>query len=301
MTIYYPDLASYQAGIDLAGALAVVAKATEGTGYTNPEYGNFAAEAARHKVFFAAYHFLGAGNGGGQAAHARAVVGRTPLMVDFEPAGSSPSLADCCAFIDAYRRAGGITWLVYLPNWYWQQIGRPGLTPLRDRGMLLVSSNYAGAYTDGADGAGWQPYGGMTPTIWQYSSTTPFSRMRVDFNAFRGSRYAGKQDAASVAACLAEFRSLALTGKYPSEPPPPPPAAGPYRHAVGPGNKQTWTQLCRSRNVTSQMLASFSLSCLSADRAAILTAHLALCGALARKGHPEPPMPEGLVYWTHNV
>jgi Glycosyl hydrolases family 25 len=296
VTIYFPDVSSYQAGLDLAGALAVLAKGTEGTGYTNPEYGRFRDEAARHGTFFAAYHFLSAGNGAGQAAHAHAVIGKTPCMLDFEPAGSSPSLADATAFIDAYRKAGGVCWLVYLPRWYWQQIGSPALGPLRQRGMLLVSSNYAAGYTDAGSGAGWQAYGGMAPTVWQYSSTTPFNRQQVDFNAFRGS-YAGKQDPASVAACLAEFRSLASTGKPPGSPPPPP-AAGPYRHEIEAGNTQTWAQLCKSRNVTEVMLATFSLSHLNAGNAAVLTAYLALCKALAIQGHRQPPMPAGLVYWT---
>jgi Glycosyl hydrolases family 25 len=298
MTIFFPDIASYQAGLDLAGALVVLAKATEGLGYTNPEYGPFHTEAARHGTFFCAYHFLSAGNGAGQAAHAHSVIGGTPAMLDFEPAGTAPSLADAVAFIDAYRKAGGTCWLCYLPRWYWQQLGSPDLGPLRQRGMLLVSSNYAAGYTDANSGAGWASYGGMTPTVWQYSSTTPFNRQRVDFNAYRGSKYAGKQDAASVAATLAEFRSLATTGKLPGTPPPPPPATGPVRHEVPAGNTQTWAQLCKSRNVTQTMLATFSLSHLGPVNAAVLTAYLALCRALEAKGAKQPPMPAGLVYWT---
>jgi hypothetical protein len=38
MTIFYPDVSSYQAGISFAGCVIVMVKATEGTGYTNPDY-----------------------------------------------------------------------------------------------------------------------------------------------------------------------------------------------------------------------------------------------------------------------
>ncbi|HEX8005692.1 MAG TPA: GH25 family lysozyme [Trebonia sp.] len=216
MTIFYPDIYSGQAGISLKGALAVTCKATEGTRYVNPDYAAAKARAASSGTFFGAYHFLLAGQAAAQAAHAFATAGRgVPLMVDFEPeaqAASSPSVADATAFIDAYRALGGMTHLLYLPRWYWDQLGRPSLAPFASRGMVLVSSDYT-AYTDAAAGAGWQPYGGMTPAVWQYSSTLLFNGHRCDFNAFRGT-FAGKQDPGSVAACLAEFRALATAGKY---------------------------------------------------------------------------------------
>jgi len=206
----YPDISGYQAGISLAGAPAVCCKATQGTGYTSPAYRAQTAEGDRRGIVTFAYHFLEAGNPGGQAAHAHSVTGKRPLMVDFEPTtGSSPRLADCTGFIDAYRKAGGVTYLVYLPHWYWQQIGSPSLKPLQDRHMLLVSSSYpAGGYSD--NGVGWAAYGGMTPAIWQYSSNQPFGGQRIDFNAFKGT--------------AAELRSLVSTGKKAAPPPPPAPA-----------------------------------------------------------------------------
>lgn len=216
MTLYYPDIASFQAGIDLSGALVVCSKITEGTGYVNPYFTAFKNEAAASGSFFFAYHFLTQGNGAGQASFAYSHAGKLPLMLDFEPEkNSNPTVADAVAFIDAYRKAGGICWFLYLPKWYWQQLGSPSLKPFTDRGMLLVSSAYT-TYTDADSGAGWQSYGGMTPTVWQYSSTVNFGGIAdVDFNAFRGSKYAGKQDAASVAATLKEFKSLVTTGRYP--------------------------------------------------------------------------------------
>lgn len=229
MTIYFPDIASYQAGIDLSQALAVIAKATQGTSYFNPYYQPFKDEAAKHSTYFVAYHFLTQGNGSGQADYAHARVGTTPLMLDFEPVknwstgvySSKPTVADAVAFVDRYRADGGKCYLLYFPRWYWDALGKPSLQPFIDRGMLLVSSNYS-AFSDADSGAGWQPYGGMTPAIWQYTSTMAFGGIAsVDFNAFRGSAYAGKQDDASVAATLAELKSLATTGKYKPEEIPP--------------------------------------------------------------------------------
>jgi hypothetical protein len=76
------------------------------------------------------------------------------------------------------------------------------------------------AYSDADAGAGWLPYGGITPTIWQYTDKgTLNGQSPVDWSAFRGHE-AGKQDPAAVAATVTEFKALATTGKYPVPVPP---------------------------------------------------------------------------------
>lgn len=203
-------------------------KATESAGYTNPDYTNAQVRAAESSSYFCAYHFLWPGNAAQQAQHAYNVVGKNiPLMVDVEEESnasgkvvSAPAIADAVNFVEAYRKLGGTVYLLYLPRWYWSDnlAGAP-LAPLAALGMLTVSSDYT-TYTDADTGAGWQPYGGITPTVWQYTSSMDFNGSSpVDFNAFRG-HFAGKEDPASVAACLAEFKSLATTGAYPKPTPP---------------------------------------------------------------------------------
>jgi GH25 family lysozyme M1 (1,4-beta-N-acetylmuramidase) len=218
MTIYFPDVSSAQAGISFHGALVVMVKATEGTGYLNPDYQNAKGRALASGSYFNAYHFLHQGNGTAQAQHAYNVVGSgVPLMLDFEPypeIGSYPTLADAEQFIDEYRRLGGRCHFVYLPEWYWlDNLSSPSLSGMTDRRMLLWSSVY-GPYTDASTGAGWLSYGGMSPTVWQYTSSLVFNGSAIDFSAFRG-HYAGKEDSASVAACVAEFKALANTGSFP--------------------------------------------------------------------------------------
>jgi hypothetical protein len=82
--------------------------------------------------------------------------------------------------------------------------------------MRLVSSNYK-RYTDEPSGPGWIGYGGMTPTIWQYSSSVPFNGKNIDFNAYRGS-HPGDQSDNAVADTLKQFKSIVTTGKFPSGP-----------------------------------------------------------------------------------
>lgn len=195
MTIYFPDISGFQAGVSLHGAPAVLVKATEGTGWFNPDYQPAKTRAAKSGTFFCAYHFLHRGNTVAQARYAYSHAGQTPLMVDFEPtSGSNPQIADAVAFINEYRRQGGVTYLVYLPQWYWSQLGRPSLSALSDLGMLLVSSNYSTLRA----GAGWAGYGGLTPTVWQYTDAGTLNGVKVDYNVFQGT--------------TADFKSLVTTG-----------------------------------------------------------------------------------------
>jgi hypothetical protein len=218
MTLHFPDVSSYQAGISFKGAPIAMVKATEGTGYVSPDYAAAKARAASAGAYLCAYHFLRAGNGAAQAAWCYHHAGTTPLMLDMELEGSSkPGVADAAEFIHAYRALGGRCFLLYLPHWYWQSTGSPSLQPLTGLGMLLVSSQYT-AYSD--TGPGWNAYGGMTPVVWQYTDSATFNGHSVDFNAFKGT--------------LPEFISLATTGKKaPVQPAPHP------RYPVPAGLSQT--------------------------------------------------------------
>ena len=215
MTIFYPDVYSGQAGISFHGAPIAMVKATQGTGYVNPDYSPAKSRAASAGAFFCGYHFLEAGNGSGQAQHAFSVAGKgVPLMVDFEPSNTKPSMADAEAFIDEYRKLGGTVHLLYFPHWYWQELGSPALTPFISRTMHLVSSDYT-AYSD--TGPGWAAYGGMTPAVWQYTSGATFSGHNpVDMNAYKGT--------------IAQFKALVTDSPAP---PPDPTFPAPKNLHVG--------------------------------------------------------------------
>jgi hypothetical protein len=181
MTIFFPDVSTFQAGLSLHGAVAAIAKATEGTNITDGSYSNFRSQASNLGIPFAGYHFVNSSDIGQQAAHAHSVIGAAPTMFDAEVSGATVSrLVD---LTNQYRALGGNPTLVYLPHWWWQQLGSPDLRPLADLGLSLISSQYT-TYSD--SGPGWAPYGGMTPAIWQYTDTHSFNGMTVDFNAYKG-------------------------------------------------------------------------------------------------------------------
>jgi hypothetical protein len=198
MTIFGPDISSYQSGLSLsrlADASFVIAKTTEGTYYTDADYQAWRSQAAQLRKPFVWYHFLSGESTSAQAAHTAANVGDSALpgMLDAEPEGSySPSLAQIVGYIDAAIARGLNLRLVYLPRWYWEQIGSPDLSEISSRGVSLVSSQYPGGSGSPAviypgDGAaGWESYGGMTPLIYQFTNQASDGGQPLDYNAFRG-------------------------------------------------------------------------------------------------------------------
>lgn len=209
--LFYPDISAGQGAMDLSGVDAVCIKRSEGTYYLNPQYAAQVAQAKKAGAFYFAYHFLTNEDPKAQAQFCYDNVGPdVGVMVDVETqnqTGSKPTLAQNAAFVENLRGLGGIVHLNYLPQWYWNTVwGQPDLTSLKNLGLALVSSDY----TSYSSGAGWAPYGGWTPAIWQYSDSTLLNGVRVDFNAFLGS---GPADPHVL---TGELESLVKTGKLPA-------------------------------------------------------------------------------------
>lgn len=198
MTLFGPDISSYQSGLvlsRLADASFVIAKTTEGTYYTDKDYGAWRGQAAALGKLFAWYHFLSGEGSAIQAAHTKANVGdlSLPGMLDAEPAGSySPTLAQIIGYVDAAHGAGLNLRLCYLPEWYWSQIGSPALGDLLARGIHLVSSSYPGGTGSptqiypGDSAHGWNGYGGVPVEIYQFTNQASDGGQPLDYNAFRG-------------------------------------------------------------------------------------------------------------------
>jgi len=187
MTIFFPDLSNWEPNLNLVpGTQAVVAKATEGNYYKDASFTRFRDEAGQMGIPFSGYHFLISNiDPALQAAWYHSFAGNIPCMLDVETEGSSkPTVAQCLQFIDALSRLGGRCWGAYFPRWYWGQVGGD-LGALERAGAVVVSSSYT-TYTD--QGPGWEPYGGATPAIWQYTSSQSYGGSPCDFNAFRGTQ-----------------------------------------------------------------------------------------------------------------
>lgn len=189
MTIFFPDVSNYQGEMTLLpGTVACIAECSEGTGFTDYNFGHFQQQATSVGALFSAFHFMHAGNGAAQGRYAAANCGGAPIMIDCEASteGGNPNVQDCLDFAAAARAAGRYVWGCYLPEWYWSgTLGQPSLAPLAAAGLVLVASGYPeSGYSD--DNPNWNPYGGMTPVIWQYTDSLLYNGLNIDFNAYKG-------------------------------------------------------------------------------------------------------------------
>jgi hypothetical protein len=151
----------------------IIAKATEGDNFTDPRFTYWV---GKHK-YVAVYHWIDTSPIDRQVDDVVRVIGdRHPIMWDAEASGATVSRI--VSMTKQTRARGGIVKACYLPHLWWEQLGRPSLTPITDVGLFIINAWYGHGY--GLSAPGWDAYGGVKPKILQYTST-PF-----DMNAFYG-------------------------------------------------------------------------------------------------------------------
>lgn len=198
MTTFGIDISHYQDGIDLSAVARhsatefVVAKATTGSTGQDSNYAAYRAEAERNGLLFAAYHWItGSSSPVTQAQNAFNVVGGdVPVFIDiernpFDP--QQPTMAHVTAFVAAAGALGlRVNPVLYLPEWYWVEMGRPNVSA-----WGIWQSDYGpndGAYP-GDDSDRWA-FGSREAVILQYTSrghVKGYGRF-IDVDAYRGTR-----------------------------------------------------------------------------------------------------------------
>lgn len=123
MTVNGIDVASYQpTAYDTAGLSFVFVKATEGTGYANPNHTGQVATARAHGLVTGHYHFVRPGDTAAQVAYFLANASPKPgdiLALDWEDTGVSNAAKD--AWIKACQKAApGNRVLLYCNLDFWQ-------------------------------------------------------------------------------------------------------------------------------------------------------------------------------------
>lgn len=205
-TTFLADIASpYQHGLRVAAlrpdCAGVLLKCTQGAGYYNPDYPTWLPTARANALIPAAYHYVDGASPAAQAANLakRILDPDVPVMLDAE--AGSVGLPHVLDVADAMAQAELRPKLLYLSRSFWQSIGSPDLSaPLTTRGILLINAAYATERTgspaqlypgDSADA--WARYGGVEPTLLQFTDRAAEGGYLIDMNAYRGAAAALEQ------------------------------------------------------------------------------------------------------------
>jgi hypothetical protein len=192
------DISHHQdLGLDLArcrreGIEFVFIKATEGSGFVDSEFAANLAEARAAGLLVAAYHYVrSTAPASAQVAHIQRVIPRdVPVIPDVE--ANSGAIGLTREFVTRLREAGYTVPLLYLPRWYWQQIGAPPLVGLPPLWSSRYPDNVIGSIAEewaDVPARYWDGYGGLSVAVLQFTSSVRIAgHQPLDANAFRGTR-----------------------------------------------------------------------------------------------------------------
>lgn len=196
MTQFTIDISNNNTWMSMAqvkaeGFAGVQAKVSEGNYFTDSTWSGYRDAANACGLPVIGYHYANAScSPASQAATFQANGGGSTVMIDFE--ANSGTINDYWALVNAFNAIGIEVTLSYIPQWYWS--GAMGGGDLSKVPGLISSSYYGrGAFASmlyanagGDTGAGWNPYGGGTPVMWQFTDGATVAGTSVDANAFRG-------------------------------------------------------------------------------------------------------------------
>ncbi|HEY9415176.1 MAG TPA: glycoside hydrolase family 25 protein [Pseudonocardia sp.] len=198
MVTYGLDLSHYQTtSLDLSqcrreGVEFVFIKSTEGASFKDSAFPTRLQQARAAGLLVAAYHFVRASDPAStQVAHIATVVPRdVPIILDVET--NSGAIGLTRDLVNRLRAAGYRVPLLYLPRWYWQQIGSPSLEGLPSLWSSRYPDNTRGTLTDemaDVPDSYWTGYGGLGVTVLQFTSSARVAGHEpLDANAYRGTR-----------------------------------------------------------------------------------------------------------------
>lgn len=193
--IFGTDISHYQGAFDMQRAKAeafefVFMKATQGSGFVDSRFGANLANARAAGLLVAAYHYQEAADGAqAQVDNVLAVVPTdVPVILDVEAdSGGTALTADIMGRLQA---AGYSTPLLYLPPWYWEQIGSPdlsGFPPLWKSRYPDNTPGYASEIYQRVPEHYWDGYGGNNVAVLQFTSSAIIAGQQpVDANAYLG-------------------------------------------------------------------------------------------------------------------
>lgn len=193
------DVSNWQNGIevDKMDMDFVIVKATEGTGYVNPDCDRVYQDAKQSGYSLGVYHFASGGDALAEAKHfvdnVGGYIGESILVLDFEADAVNQGVGWAKDWLDAVYNMTGIKPLIYMSN---SVIHRYDWSSVVNAGYDLWNAGYYKGYTpiygfvsDPPLYGGLGEFDGHTP-LYQYTSSGRLSGWsgNLDLNIFYGSK-----------------------------------------------------------------------------------------------------------------
>jgi GH25 family lysozyme M1 (1,4-beta-N-acetylmuramidase) len=166
------DISNWQNGIDLAelfkrNALdGVIVKATENTGYTNPNFKTWAAWLTEHDKPWGVYHFCAGADANAEAKHfyatVRHYIGKCVPFADYEADVLQKGTTWLKTFLDEFYALSGVQPLIYCSQSVTQE---QNFSAIAREGHKLWVAQYAD----------FQPVYGFLDKPWHNGSVAPFN------------------------------------------------------------------------------------------------------------------------------
>lgn len=177
MGVFGVDVSNWQSSFDFRNWEFAFIKATQGTWFTDGRFNQHLSNARANGCLVAAYHYQETSGVVEQVEHIKSVVPTdVPVIIDVERGSGGVNITK--ALVTRLEAEGYTVPFVYIPRWYWREIGSPdmsGLPPLwaswypdyvarpREQALAMVPAS------------AWSPYGGLNVAIMQFTST-PFDQ-----------------------------------------------------------------------------------------------------------------------------
>lgn len=177
MGIFGCDVSNYQSSFNFTGWDFAFIKATQGNWFKDGRFNQHLTNARNAGCLVAAYHYQETSSVQSQVENIKSMVPLdVPVLIDVER--SSGGIDITRNLVNTLRSEGYTVPYVYIPRWYWREIGSPDMSGLPDLWASWYPDYVARPREVGINmvpQSAWAPYGGLSVGIMQFTST-PFDQ-----------------------------------------------------------------------------------------------------------------------------